>query len=115
MRSKLPKRRKWKTAKMPKAIPIVKAKTKIDRLQLFLKIRPLISQYKHPVQASLKLASRAIKLLQQIWRRSDSYRGFEMSKMNELREVVERVQNKWKLEQGKDKIHYFFNTLYQVL
>jgi len=67
----------------------MKAKTIIDKMQVYLKIRPLISQYKHPIHKSLKLAARGIRLLQGACHKHNSYKGFEMPKMNDLPGFIE--------------------------
>jgi len=41
---------------------------------------------------SLKLAARAIRLLQKYWRDHQSYQGFELDKMKDLPKVIERAR-----------------------
>jgi len=94
----LPKQRQWKKAKAPSAIPLLKAKTILDEIQMILKCRPLISQFNHPMAKNLKLVARTLKLLQKPWRKHESYHGFEMEKMSEMTELVEHAREEWPKE-----------------
>jgi len=91
----LPKKRIWKNSHCPNAIPLIKAKTTIDLDNIHLKVRPLISQYKHPIRNSLIIASSAIKSLLKVWRDSDDYHGFEMIKMTDLPSIIDQARHTW--------------------
>jgi len=92
-RLKLPLNRSWKEARAPSAIPLIKAKTLLTELDILWKVRPLISQFKHPLTKNLKLAARCLRILQKTWRNHHSYKGFELQRMTDITEFIDLARN----------------------
>jgi len=80
-------RKKWKGSQVPTARPLIKSKSEFETSGE-LKVRPLISQYRHPWKGGLKVISRCIALVIRCIVTDFRSECWEQIRMDELKSVV---------------------------
>jgi len=101
----VPGRKQWKKSKCPRARPQIKSKTQLPTLDHHnqtdnttptnLSVRPIISQYKHPWQKSMKMVNRCLTQLNNYIHHDSEFMGWDISSMNDLRETVKVVNQRY--------------------